>query len=259
MCQSSCVSSNATLLASCIFNSLLFAESSTSPPNVSGSGTRIDANVPCSSIGRTPCLQTSQLARKNIGPADERKYSVQGSKGTDRKGLVFVGTFGAVPAFQRADLPHGSDFADWTKQSRQRGYIVGTEIQHRTGTLLIKDSRIWVPMLHSFGHHCGQTCDDLSDTPLVDQSFGGLQAGSEDCVRRRTYTLALRLGLVNQGNGILQGGRQRLLTIDVLPRSDRSSGDFRMGCRKCEIEYDLDVVSGQKSPDIHLAQGIFVS
>ena len=188
MSHSTCVPAKATSFASCIFSSLLFAESSTSPPNVSGSGTRIDANVPCSSIGRTPCLQTSQLARKlTLAPLTNVSMAFSVVKVPTEKVLPLLGPSATVPAFQRADLPHGSDFADWTKKSRQCGYIVRTEIQHRTGTLLIKDSRIWVPMLHSFGHHCCQTCDDLSDTPLVDQSFGGLQAGSEDRVRRRTY------------------------------------------------------------------------
>src|SRR5580704_10835986 len=121
----------------------------------------------------------------HIGPADEGKYGVQRGKRTDRQSLAFARPF-AVPALQWADQPRGSHLTDWAKQSRQCGDIVLTKIQHRTGTLLIKHSRIGVPMLHPFGHHRGKTCDDLSDTSLVDQSFGGLEAGPEDRIRRAT-------------------------------------------------------------------------
>jgi hypothetical protein len=68
-------------------------------------------------------------ARKeaDIGAAKERQYGVQRSKGADRKGPAFFRPFGTVPALQRADLPHGPDFADGTKKSHQCGYVVGTE------------------------------------------------------------------------------------------------------------------------------------
>src|ERR1700683_4080736 len=158
----------------------------------------------------------------NNGSAGECQYGVQRGKGTDRKGLAFFRPF-AETSFHRADLPHRSDLANWTKQSRQCGHIIRAEIQHRAVPILIKHLWIGVPMLHALRHDCCQTGGDLSHPPLVDQSFGGLQASTEDRIRRTTYTQILCLSLLNQSNGVLKGCCQGLLTIDVLSSNDRGS------------------------------------
>src|SRR5260221_6479759 len=182
------------------------------------------------------------------GSAGECQYGVVRGKGTDRKGWSVI-RHCAETSLHRDDLPHRSDLANWTKKSRHCRHIIRAEIEHGTGALLIKQSWIGVPMLHALRHDCCQTGDDLSHPPLVDQSFGGLQASAEDGIRRATYTQILCLSLLNQRNGVLKGGCQGLLTIDVLSSGERGSCNFFVANRQGQIEYDLDVVGSQKKPD----------
>src|ERR1700747_1704444 len=159
------------------------------------------------------------------GSARERQYGVQRGKGPDRKGLAFFWSFAETP-LRRANLPYRSNLTNWTEKSRQSGDVIRTEIQDGTGTLLIEHNRIGMPMLHSLGHDRCQTGDDRTDTPLIDQSFGALQAGPENRIRRTTYTQTLRLSLLHQRNTVLKGGRQGLLTINVFSSGDRGSVHF---------------------------------
>src|SRR6266487_5706738 len=86
--------------------------------------------------------------------------------------LTGHGTFG------KGRLHRGCHTSNWPHHSNERGKIIRAYIKHRTGTRLIEEIWIWMPMFHPVIQPEGCSGNRRSDLSIIDQLNAGLKTST---------------------------------------------------------------------------------
>src|SRR5712691_11965682 len=161
----------------------------------------------------TPDAEAGEEGR--LGTAFELDYARYKGRSADLE--RFPLTRSAIRRPLRVEDPcHAGHLADRTEKANQRREVIGSHVEQRTPTWLVKEGGVRMPVLGASAEDeagCGQGLSQLS---LLEQPKASLNSRAEHGVRRTGDGEAACLGCLQDAQAIRASGGERLLAIDML-------------------------------------------